>query len=174
MAKVSFTKLGLTKSQDFVEIHLNEQVIEVKSYLPVNEKLELISNIINLSADDNNFANPVKVMVYSTLEIIEAYTNISFTDKQKENPTKLYDLFEGNGVTKMIFNAIPDDELTMLNNAIKDSIEAVYKYRNSAMGILESISSDYSNLNLDVDDLYTKMADKENLNVLKEVLTKLG
>ncbi|MBR6516149.1 MAG: hypothetical protein IKT40_04765 [Bacilli bacterium] len=81
MAKVSFTKLGLTKSQDFVELHLNEQVIEVKSYLPVNEKLELISNVINLSADDNNFANPVKVMVYSTLEIIEAYTNISFTDK---------------------------------------------------------------------------------------------
>ena len=174
MAKVSFTKLGLTKSQDFVEIHLNEQVIEVKSYLPVNEKLELISNVINLSADDNNFANPVKVMVYSTLEIIEAYTNISFTDKQKENPTKLYDLFEGNGMTKMIFNAIPNNELTMLNNAIKDSIEAVYKYKNSAMGILESISSDYSNLNLDVDTLYTKMADKENLNVLKEVLTKLG
>lgn len=174
MAKVSFTKLGLTKSQDFVELHLNEQVIEVKSYLPVNEKLELISNVINLSADDNNFANPVKVMVYSTLEIIEAYTNISFTDKQKENPTKLYDLFEGNGVTKMIFNAIPNDELTMLINAIKDSIEAIYKYKNSAMGILESISSDYSNLNLDVDDLYAKMADKENLNVLNEVLTKLG
>ena len=74
----------------------------------------------------------------------------------------------------MIFNCIPDDELIMLKNAIKDSVEAVYKYKNSAMGILESISSDYSNLNLDVDDLYTKMADKENLNVLKEVLTKLG
>ena len=174
MAKVSFTKLGLTKPQIFAELCINEQVIEVKGYLPVNEKLELISNVINLSADDNNFANPVKVRVYSILEIIEAYTNISFTDKQKENPTKLYDLFEGNGVTKMIFNCIPDDELIMLRNAIKDSVEAVYKYKNSAMGILESISSDYSNLNLDVDDLYTKMADKENLNVLKEVLTKLG
>ncbi|MBR6516150.1 MAG: hypothetical protein IKT40_04770 [Bacilli bacterium] len=77
-------------------------------------------------------------------------------------------------MTKMIFNAIPNDELTMLINAIKDSIEAIYKYKNSAMGILESISSDYSNLNLDVDDLYAKMADKENLNVLNEVLTKLG
>lgn len=174
MAKVSFTKLGLTKPQGFTEFFLNEQIIEVKNYLPVNEKLELISNVINLSADDNNFANPVKVMVYSTLEIIEAYTNISFTDKQKENPTKLYDLFEGNGVTEMIFNAIPENELTMLGDAIKDSIEAVYKYKNSVMGILESMSSDYSNLNLDVDDLYTKMADKENLNVLRDVLTKLG
>jgi hypothetical protein len=74
----------------------------------------------------------------------------------------------------MIFNAIPKNELTMLEKAIKDSVEAIYTYKNSVMGILESISSDYSNLNLDVNDLYTKMADKENLNVLKEVLTKLG
>lgn len=174
MAKVSFTKLGLTKSQDFVELHLNEQVIEVKSYLPVNEKLELISNVINLSADDNNFANPVKVMVYSTLEIIEAYTNISFTDKQKENPTKLYDLFEGNGVIKMIFNAIPDDELTMLNNAIKESIEAVYKYKNSAMGIMEAISTDYSNLNFEATDIQEKLSNPENMGFLKDVLSKMG
>ena len=174
MAKVSFAKLGLKVNQDTVNIFYDDSTIEVKQYLPVNEKLQLIGNVINSSADDNNFANPVKVMVYSTLEIIEAYTNISFTDKQKENPTKLYDLFEGNGVTGMIFNAIPEDELVMLEKAIEDSIEAIYKYKNSAMGILESISSDYSNLNLDVDDLYTKMADKENLNVLKEVLTKLG
>lgn len=174
MAKVSFTKLGLTKPQGFAELCLNEQVIEVKSYLPVNEKLELISNVINLSADDNNFANPVKVMVYSTLEIIEAYTNISFTDKQKENPTKLYDLFEGNGVTGMIFNAIPEDELIMLEKAIEDSIEAVYKYKNSAMGIMEAISTDYSNLNFEATDIQEKLSNPENMGFLKDVLSKMG
>lgn len=174
MAKVSFTKLGLTKPQGFAELYLNEQVIEVKSYLPVNEKLELISNVINLSADDNNFANPVKVMVYSTLEIIEAYTNISFTDKQKENPTKLYDLFEGNGVTGMIFNAIPEDELIMLEKAIEDSIEAVYKYKNSAMGIMEAISTDYSNLNFEATDIQEKLSNPENMGFLKDVLSKMG
>lgn len=174
MAKVSFTKLGLTKPQAITEIEWNEQKIEVKQYLPVNEKLELITNVINLSADDNNFVNPVKVSVYTTLEMIDAYTNITFTEKQKEDPTKLYDLFIGNGLAKFIFEAIPEEEYWDLVSAIDESIKSIYKYKNSAMGILESISSDYSNLNLDVDDLYTKMADKENLNVLKEVLTKLG
>ena len=174
MAKVSFTKLGLTKPQCFTEFFLNEQIIEVKNYLPVNEKLELISNVINLSADDNNFANPVKVMVYSTLEIIEAYTNISFTDKQKENPTKLYDLFEGNGVTGMIFNAIPEDELMMLENAIKESVEAVYKYKNSAMGIMEAISTDYSNLSFEATDIQEKLSNPENMRFLKDVLSKMG
>jgi hypothetical protein len=41
----------------------------------------LITNVINLSADDNNFANPVKVSVYTTLEMIDAYSNITFTEK---------------------------------------------------------------------------------------------
>ena len=174
MAKVSFTKLGLTKPQAIIEIEWNEQKIEVKQYLSVNEKLELITNVINLSADDNNFANPVKVSIYTTLEMIDAYTNITFTEKQKEDPTKLYDLFISNGLAKLIFEAIPEEEYWDLVSAVDESIKAVYKYKNSVMGILETISSDYSNLNLDVDDLYTKMADKENLNVLKEVLTKLG
>lgn len=174
MAKLAFTKLGLKANNQIKTVLFNEQEIEVKQYLPINEKLEMISNVINLSADDNNFANPVKVMVYSTLEIIEAYTNISFTDKQKENPTKLYDLFEGNGVTGMIFNAIPEDELVMLEKAIEDSIEAVYKYKNSAMGIMEAISTDYSNLNFDATDIQEKLSNPENMGFLKDVLSKMG
>ena len=76
MAKVSFTKLGLKMNQEVSTIEFNEQVIEVKQYLPINTKLELISNVINMSADENNFANSVKVSIFTTLEILYAYTNI--------------------------------------------------------------------------------------------------
>ena len=47
MAKVSFTKLGLKINQDVVYLDFNEQSIEIKQYLPVNDKLELISNVVN-------------------------------------------------------------------------------------------------------------------------------
>ena len=67
MAKLAFTKLGLKTNNQIKTILFNEQEIEVKQYLPINEKLEMISNVINLSADDNNFANPVKVSVFTTL-----------------------------------------------------------------------------------------------------------
>ena len=84
MAKVSLTKLGLKVNQEIKTIEFNEQIIEIKQYLPVNDKLELISNVINLAHDENNFSNPVKVSVFTTLEIMYAYTNINFTEKQKE------------------------------------------------------------------------------------------
>ena len=39
MAKIGFTKLGLKPNNEIQYIEFNEQTIEVKQYLPVEEKL---------------------------------------------------------------------------------------------------------------------------------------
>ena len=174
MAKLTFTKLGLASNKTIKTISYNGQEIEVKQYLPVNDKLELISNVINASADDNNFANPLKVSVYTVLEIINHYTNISFTEKQREDPSKIYDLLVGNGVSASILSAIPADELAELLTGIDDSIAAVYNYRNSVMGILDVVQNDYDGLNLDAQNIQSAIADPDNLALLKSVMTKLG
>ena len=174
MAKVSLTKLGLKVNQDIKTVEFNEQIIEVKQYLPVNEKLELISNVINLAHDENNFANPVKVSIYTTLEIMYAYTNINFTDKQKEEPAKLYDMLISSGVVAEIVNAIPEAEYHEILCGVSDSINAIYAYQNSILGILESISADYSNLNLDATEIQKKLGDPENMTFLRQVMNKLG
>ena len=175
MAKVAFTKLGLKRKDEVKTVNINNNVIEVKQYLPINDKLALISRVINLSHDSsNNFANPVQVEVIGTIEIIMAYTNLSFTEKQKEDYAKLYDLLEENGITKDLISAIPEDEYAFLIDGINESIEAVYKYQNSILGILETVSQDYSNLELDATKIQEKMANPDNLAMLKDVLTKLG
>lgn len=174
MAKVSLTKLGLKVNQDIKQIEFNGQIIEVKQYLPVNEKLELISDVINLSADDNNFANPVKVSVFTALAIIEYYTNINFTEKQKEDPAKIYDSFISNGIMQTIVETIPEIEYNTILCGIKESTEAVYNYRNSVMGILDVVAADYSNLNLDALAIKENLADANNLKLVKDVLSRLG
>lgn len=174
MAKVSLTKLGLKVNQDIKTIEFNEQTIEVKQYLPVNDKLELISNVINASHDENNFSNPVKVSVFTTLEIMYAYTNINFTDKQKEDPTKLYDMLISSGLVAAVVNAIPETEYHEVLCGVTDSIDAIYTYRNSILGILESAVADYGNLNFDAEEIQKKLGDPDNMAFLKEVLTKLG
>ena len=174
MAKVPFSKLNLKKIDKVQVVTINGLEVEVKQYLPVAEKLELIANVLNNSADDNNFANPVKVEVFANLEIMYAYTNISFTDKQKEDPTKLYDLLEENGMIAEVIAAIPENEYALLLGWIDETIEAFYTYRNSVMGIMEQISADYSNLSLDATEIQQKLADPQNLELLKNVMTKLG
>ena len=174
MAKVSLTKLGLKVNQNVKNIEFNEQIIEVKQYLPINEKLELISSVINSAADENNFSNPVKENVFLTLEILYHYTNINFTDKQKEDPVKLYDLVVSSGLVNKITDLIPEEELDEVINGVAQSVKAIYAYRNSVLGILESISQDYSALNLDATEIQQKLADPDNIALLKQVLTKLG
>ena len=174
MAKVSLTKLGLKVNQDIKNIEFNQQIIEVKQYLPINEKLELISSVINSAADENNFSNPVKENVFLTLEILYHYTNINFTDKQKEDPVKLYDLVVSSGLVNKVTDLIPEEELDEVINGVAQSVKDIYTYRNSVLGILESISQDYSALNLDATEIQQKLADPDNMALLKQVLTKLG
>lgn len=174
MAKVSLTKLGLKVNQDVKDIEFNGQIIEVKQYLPVNDKLELIGNVINSAHDENNFSNPVKVSVFTTLEIMYAYTNINFTEKQKEDPTKLYDMLISSGFACEVFRAIPEEEYHEIVSGVEDSIEAIYTYRNSVLGILDNITNDYDGMNLDATNIYNKLADPDNMDLIKQVLTKLG
>ena len=174
MAKVSLTKLGLKTNQDIKTFNFNEQVIEVKQYLPVNEKLALISNVINQSMDENNFDNPLQVEVFTLLEIVYNYTNINFTDKQKEDSAKLFDMLYSSGFIAEVLDNIPNKEYGEIIEYTDKSVKAHYNYKNSVMGILENISADYSNLNLDATEIQKKIGDPENMALLKDVLTKLG
>ena len=103
-----------------------------------------------------------------------AYTNISFTEKQKEDIPKLYDLLEENGVIKDIISQIPEDEYNFIIDGINKTVDAVYAYNNSVLGILESVSQDYSNLDFDIEKIQQAISNPENLELLKDVLTKLG
>jgi hypothetical protein len=55
-----------------------------------------------------------------------------------------------------------------------ETIKSIYAYRNSAMGILDAVASDYSNLNLDAHNIQQALADPNNMELLRNVLTKLG
>lgn len=175
MAKIAFTKLGLKKNEEVKIININNIDVEIKQYLPVNNKLILISNVINNAASqDATFKNPVKTEVFGSLEIIYNYTNLSFTEKQKEDPSKLYDLLEENGIIEAVVAAIPETEYNFIIDGIDASMDAFYQYQNSVMGILDRVSADYSNLDMDATALQKKIADPENLELLKSVVSKLG
>lgn len=174
MTKVSFAKLGIKTDSSIEKIQFGEHIIEVKKYLPMQEKMEMIGNIINLSADENRFYNPMKLDIFTALEIMDNYTNISFTEKQKEDPAKLYDQLTTSGLYNKVLDVITAEEWYYVNNTLTETVQAIYNYQNSVMGILDTISQDYSNLNLEASAIQEKLADPENMTLLKSVLSKLG
>lgn len=174
MAKASFAKLGLKVNNEVKTFIMNDQEIEVKQYLPINDKLEMISRIINISADDMKFYNIGKMEIFLNLEILFTYTNINFTDKQKEDVCKLYDLVESSGLLNEVLDRIPESETEFIKHVLLDTVQNIYSYQNSIMGILDAVGQDYSNLELDAEDLKKKIADPEVLSLLKGIMTNLG
>lgn len=174
MAQITYTKLGIKPVVDEVKIidWAPEVKIEVRQYLPLQKKLEVLSNIINASVDDNGFYNSAKIDFNQTLEIIFAYTNIKFTDKQKEDLMKLYDSFYSSGLIEQIFALIPQSEMAWFDKHVRISIDKIYEYRNSAYGILDALKNDYSDLNFDVNKLRDALASGD-LEFLKEVMDKM-
>lgn len=175
MAKVPFSKLqaavdGCVTQITYCDKSGKDICYEVKHYLPFKEKLEMITKIVNQSVDDNGFYNPMRVKLYTVLEVVYAYTNLSFTEKQKEDPFKLYDLLVSTGIFMDVLKEIAEYDWTDIQDSIKTTIDNIYNYRNSVMGILEAVSADYSDLNLDADVLADKVLNPESLATLKELL----
>jgi hypothetical protein len=179
MAKVPFSKLqasinGCDTQISYANKAGEEIRYEVKYYLPIKEKLELVSRIINQSIDDNGFYNPMRVKLYMVLEVVYAYTNLSFTEKMKEDPFKLYDILVSTDIFTDIINAIREKDWKEIQENVWTTIDNIYKYNNSVMGILDTMKQDYSNLDFDASAIQAKLGDPENMALLRDILAKLG
>ena len=107
------------------------------------------------------------------MEVLYAYTNIKFTDKQKENPMKLYDNFVASGLMKQIWDLIPEDDRDWFEKHTNASIISIMKYRNSIYGILDALRTDYNDLDLNIETLQKQLADSKDIKELKAIVDKM-
>ena len=176
MAKVAFSKFGLKPNSEIKTITWGGQDIEIIQYLPIQKKLGLIGRVISQAHEqDANYSNPVKIEVYTALEILFEYTNITFTEKQKEDIPKLYDIVYSSGLWQVVIDAMPTDELDIIMNGIENSIEAIYKYQNSALGIIDLLKGDMETIdNIDVEGMKQSLAEIAESPLIKEIVPLLG
>ena len=174
MAKVPFTKLKCKINEDFKPVQIGEETIAVKQYLPIQEKLGLISRVIMQSHEqDANYSNPVKSEVYTELEMLFAYTNISFTEKQKEDLPKLYDMLKSSGIIDEIIKNIPEVEINAIFSGVWRSVESIYNYQNSILGIISNIKNNYDNTEFDIENMQQAVQDLAKSPLIQDILPLL-
>lgn len=178
MAKLSFSKLNCSKEKmdEIKTITINDQNVEVKQYLPMRNKAEMVNNIVSelMSVNQVSFVNPIAVEVFLNYEIVNNYTNINFTEKQKEDLFKLYDLMESNSVFNEIITAIPESEYNFVYETLLDTIKALYEYKNSAAGIIENISNTYNNTSFDLNAIKEQVGNLIQDSEFKNLVETLG
>lgn len=176
MAKVAFSKLSLKENKDVNTIVFNDIEIEIKKYLSIEDKLNMISAAINNAMDENGDINSVVLEAHFNLQVVFYYTNLTFTDKQKENLVKLYDLLKGSGLMDAVIDAIGFDNEEYYDSyrGCKSTVNEIMTKKQSARGIMEDIVANYGNMSFDTAEMQKNLSDPNNLTLLKNIMDKLG
>lgn len=141
MAKVSYANLKLKLNQPSNVMDFNGQEVDVIQYLPVEDKYDLIMATLQKS-EENGIYNPLKLDIYFHLHLVYMYTNLSFTDKQRENEIKIYDILKSNNFIDEMLGCIPEEEYNELQYYIEKYVKDNLKYKNTAGSILQSVIND--------------------------------
>ena len=119
--KASYANMKLKVNTEVKTFDFCGQQVEVLQYLPAQDKYDLLMITLQ-KAQEGSMYNEFKLNLYFELNLVYMYTNISFTEKQREDEFKLYDTLKSNGFYDKFFEAIDEDEYNELFiqlNAIK-------------------------------------------------------
>lgn len=138
MSKVSYLNLKLKTDTSTETIDWNNNSIEIKQYLPIEEKYNLVMVTLQ-EAKESNIYNPLKIDLFFHLNLVYMYTNINFTEKQKEDASKLYDNLMSSGLLAQIISKIPTEEYDMLYTYLENVKNDLDNYGQSFKAILDAI-----------------------------------
>lgn len=170
MAKITFSKLGLKTNNNVVPFKIGDNEVNVKTYLPLEEKAKLIQFVIERAIDINTGVfSPLRIEVYFDLALVKFYTDITFTDKQLADAGKTYDVLQQNGIFQDIVNLIPKDEYIDVRNLVLDTTTDMARFNTSVVGMLQAMQNSSTELNTQLTDLMQKIKSGEGIELLKEI-----
>ena len=138
MEKINYSDLELKTTSQVETFQVGEKTIEVLQYLPVEDKYSLI-NITMQKAKEGNIYNPVKLDIFFHLNLVYLYTNLDFTDEEREDEFKLYDELSSNGIIDSVIEKMSEDEYSNLYGYLETSIKDVLEYKNTLAGTIRDV-----------------------------------
>ena len=82
--KVSYANMKLKVNTEVKTFDFGGQKVEVLQYLPAQDKYDLLMVTLQKSLENGAY-NEFKLNLYFELNLVYMYTNISFTEKQRED-----------------------------------------------------------------------------------------
>ena len=140
--KVSFANLKLKVNTEVNEFDYLDNKFEVLKYLPISDKFDLVNIVLQNSKRKDGYYDPIQLEKYFNLYIVYMYSNINFTDKQKEDEDKLYDLLESNGIINEIISHMEEAEYEDLLEKLNETKESEMSYITTAAAMIRNIIAD--------------------------------
>lgn len=135
MSEIEFKSLNLKVNDAVKTIKVKDIEIEVKNYLPIEDKMDLIQIALQQAETDIGY-DMILVDVYFYLYLVYFYTNIKFTDEEKEKPLELFDILNSNDIIPAVAGAIPTSEFEDMQEYIHTQLKANSQFKHSLLYLL--------------------------------------
>lgn len=123
---MKFSDLNLKLNEKTRSFKHDDKEIKVKQYLPIERKITLVQIALQQSLEDGVY-NEGLLTAYFYTYIVMFYSDIEFSDEQKQDIPSVYDVIETNDIITKVCDAIPkvefDDLLDLLQDQKKNNIE---------------------------------------------------
>jgi len=161
---MKYSELNLRELEvEKTSIKLNSGVdLDVRTYLPIDDKADLISWAIEMALDDKTGCiSPIRFEVCFAVAVVKWYADIEIDDNI--TLSAIYDTFEFNEVINQVMGAIPIAEIDFLRDLAKDTAEDIVRYNNSFAGTMSLVSGDASNLDAQLSNIFGQIKNSEGL-----------
>lgn len=138
---MNYSDLKLKVNQKTNITIINDKEIEVLQYLPIEDKIDLIQIALYKSREGGIY-NEMKLDIYFNLYLVYMYTNLEFTDEEKEDEFKLYNELQSNNVFISVIGAMEEDEYDALVNYLMEMKSNNISYSHSAAALLQTVIQD--------------------------------
>lgn len=176
MEHFAFKELALTPVVEMHELKVNDNVtLEVRNYLPMDQKIELIQFIVDNSVDEKTGTfSPVRVEIWTTLAICHWYAGIQFDEEDLTNVTVVYDLLDSTKLIDRVIGLIDSAEYEFITSLVENTIRDIGRYNTSAAGIIHAMSENAAGLDGQITTLLDKVKNGEGLEQLAIIKDVVG
>lgn len=141
MGKITYSSLSLKQDTSVKTVEFEGKNIQVTKYLPIEDKYDLCMIALQKS-EENGIINNIKAEMFFNLYLVYLYTNITFTEKQRENESKLYDTLASSGLLAAVIDAMDADEYDWLLTEFENLIEKREAYNRTTAAIISKVIND--------------------------------
>jgi len=141
MAILNYKDLNLTNKNVIKTFKWGDKDVEIVDYLPVEDKYDIVMITLQKSFE-NGYYNPIKLDMFFHLNLVYAYTNIVFSDEDREDEAELFDKLVGSGFMEEFLKNFDDKVYEEMAQDIDTIAQADVEYRKSFSSIVAKFIED--------------------------------
>ena len=138
---MEYKSLELKRNLDMKQFSWNGKEIKIKKYLPIEAKYDIVMITIQ-EAYEEGIYNPIRLDMHFHLNLVYMYSNLEFTEEERQDPSKLYDEMKGAGFLDEFLKHLNPDEYKEMLEYIEEIIRDKQKYNTSMTSIINKFIED--------------------------------